>query len=279
MKISVAVPSYNYGKYIYYCLKSIKDQDYDNYEVLISDGGSNDNSLEVINDFCNADDRFILVSTSDIGQSDAIMKSFSCATGDIFCFLNSDDVFLSDDSFSVVVSSFVNYKHCDIISFDGYYIDKKNSYIRKVDLRYHPLDDSSNMKYRTAVLQPATFWRRKVYENIPLDIESHYVFDAKFFYLAYVNYSWMDLTKPLAGHRLHGVNKSLQISPERINEISELERLKFGKYSFRVYYIKVISNLIKVTNKIPYFGGRLSKIIYYFVNSVSFISFYRIPGI
>ena len=40
MKISVAVPSYNHGQYIYDCLKSIQDQDYDNYEVLISDGGS-----------------------------------------------------------------------------------------------------------------------------------------------------------------------------------------------------------------------------------------------
>jgi glycosyltransferase involved in cell wall biosynthesis len=280
MKISIAVPSYNYGKYIGKCLQSIKDQVYTKYEVLLADGGSTDESLEIINEFCENDSRFTLVCTADNGQSDAIMKAFSFATGDIFCFLNSDDCYISKDVFSSVVSAFTNYENSDIISFEGYYIDKNDKYIKKINLRYHPFDSTSNIKYRSgAVLQPATFWRRIVSSTISLDTESHYVFDSKFFYQGYQIFSWLDLSKPVAGHRLHGLNKSLQIRPERIKELAEFEILKFGKFSFRVYYLESIAILIQFTDKIPVLGKYLSKLTYYLVNSISFLSFYRIPSI
>ena len=279
MKISISIPSYNYGNYISQCLQSIKDQDYDDYEVLIADGGSDDNSLQIINEFCKSDDRFSLVSTNDRGQSDAIIKSFAVATGDILCFLNADDCFISSNVFSKVVSSFVRYTKADIISFKGMYIDKEGKYIKEVKLRYHPLDSTANMKCRTAVLQPATFWRRVVYLDIPIEPDSHYVFDVMFFYQAYQRFSWLDLSIPVAGHRLHGLNKSLQISTTRINELAEFEKLKFGDFSLRVYYLKSIAILIRITNKLPFIGKKISKLIYLLVNSLSFLTFYRIPSI
>ena len=279
MKISIAVPSYNHGKYIYYCLKSIQDQDYHDYEVLISEGGSTDDSLKIIKDFCKADNRFTLVSESDNGQADAIMKSFSFATGEIFCFLNSDDVYLTADVFTGVVSSFKGNKDADIISFTGCYIDRSGKYIKQVNLRYHPWDSTANMKYRTAVLQPATFWKKEVYISIPLNVHSHYTFDAMFFYEAYSKFSWLDKSKSVAGHRLHGLNKSSQICPERINELAELERLKFGSLSYRVHYLRIISGFVAICRKIPFIGKSINKSIYFVVNSISFLTFYRIPSI
>lgn len=279
MKISIAVPSYNHYKYIYACLKSIQDQDYDNYEVLISDGGSTDDSLKIIKDFCETDKRFTLVSQSDNGQADAIMKSFGFASGDIFCFLNSDDIYLTRDVFKCVASSFQSNKNVDIISFNGCYIDFKGKYIKQVNLRYHPLDSSANMKYRTAVLQPATFWKKEVYLSIPINTNYHFAFDAMFFYEAYSKFSWLDLSKSVAGHRLHGLNKSSQICPERINELAELERLKFGPLSYRVYYLRIISSFVAICTKIPFIGKIINKSIYFVVNSISFITFYRIPSI
>jgi len=279
MKISIAVPSYNHEKYIYDCLKSIQDQDYDNYEVLISDGGSTDQSLTIIKDFCVTDNRFTLASVSDDGQADAIMKSFSVATGEIFCFLNSDDVYLNKDVFNDVATSFLNNKDADIISFSGCYIDSNGKYIKQINHRYHPFDTTSNMKHRTAVLQPATFWKREVYLSIPINIEYHFVFDAMFFYQAYSKFSWLDLPKSVAGHRLHGLNKSLKICSERINELAELERLKFGSLSFRVFYLKIISILIATFGNIPFIGKTINRTIYYIVNSVSFLTFYRLPSI
>ena len=279
MKISIAVPSYNYASFIGECLESIAMQDYYDYEVLIADGGSTDTSVEIINRFCASDNRFRLVSTSDSGQSDAIMKVFSMATGDIFCFLNADDCFISSDALSAVASTFVNYPKADIASFTGYYINAESKYLKPVKLRYHPLDSISLMKYRTAVLQPATFWRRIVYEKLPMFKDSHYVFDAIFFYQAYVNFSWIELPKPLAGHRLHGSNKSLRINYERIRELAKFENLKFGSWSLRALYLNIISYAVLVFDKIPIVGGTLNRFVYLFVNAMSFISCYRMPSI
>ena len=88
MKISIAVPSFNYYQYIESCLKSILEQTYSNFEVLICDGGSNDGSLEIIKKYCKLDNRFSLISESDSGQSNALNFAFSIAKGEIFYFLN-----------------------------------------------------------------------------------------------------------------------------------------------------------------------------------------------
>ena len=181
--------------------------------------------------------------------------------------------------FNSVASSFQSNQDADIISFTGCYIDRSGKYIKQVNLRYHPWDSSANMKYRTAVLQPATFWKKEVYISIPLNVHSHYTFDAMFFYEAYSKFSWLDLPQSVAGHRLHGVNKSSQICPERINELAELERLKFSSLSYRVIYLRGISGLVAIFTKIPFIGKKINKTIYYLVNSISFITFYRIPSI
>ena len=279
MKISIAVPSYNYAIFLEECLKSICMQDYNDYEVLIADGGSTDGSLEIIKQFCLLDSRFRLVSTMDTGQSDAIMKAFADATGDVFCFLNADDCFICSDALSSVISALTCYPSADIVNFTGYYIDANSKFIKPVQLRYHPLDSVKLMKYRTAVFQPATFWRPNVHEKIPMVTYSHYVFDAIFFYQAYINFTWLELNKPIAGHRLHGKNKSLEINFARINELAKFEELKFGIYSFRAIYLKLISLMVYMFNKIPVIGRFLNIVIYFTVNSLAFLTYYHFPSI
>ena len=135
------------------------------------------------------------------------------------------------------------------------------------------------MRYRAAVLQPATFWLCKVSREIPLDVENHYAFDSIFFYQAYQKYSWLELSKPVAGHRLHGDNKSLQISPDRINDLVKFEVIRFGTFSYRVIYLKTLSKLVELLRKIPFLGKVFCRMLYIIVNSLSFFSCYRLPGI
>ena len=279
MKISIAVPSYNYGRFLKLCLESIYMQDYSDYEVLIADGGSTDDSIEIIENFCLLDERFKFVSASDKGQSDGIIKVFSHATGDVFCFLNADDCFICKDALRSVISAFNNYPEVSIMSFNGYYINAEGRYIKPVHLRYHPLDNVGLMKYRSAVLQPATFWKRIVQQKVPMLANSHYVFDAMFFYQAYCNFSWVELSKPLAGHRLHEENKSLQINFDRINELAKFEAVKFGTYSFRSIYLNIVSYVVFVFDKIPLVGWLLNRVVYVIINSISFLTYYRLPSI
>jgi len=77
MKISIAVPSYNYARFLEACLGSIKQQDYINYEVLIADGGSDDGSLEIIRHYCDEDDRFQLISTEIMVRQILFLRHFN----------------------------------------------------------------------------------------------------------------------------------------------------------------------------------------------------------
>lgn len=279
MKISIAVPSYNYSRFLPACLDSIRQQKYTTFEVLIADGGSVDGSIEIIEQYCEADSRFKFVSRSDSGQADAIKRAFSVATGDILCFLNADDCYLHDEVFSMVIESFMRNPDAGVSTFGGYYLDADGNRIKKINYRYHPLDGFHLMQYRTAVIQPATFWLRRVYNEDAWPSNYHFVFDVVFFYKAYLYHRWIETDKPVAGYRLHGDNKSMSVKTARISELAEFEAIKFGKKSIRSTYLKMIAALVKFFDKLGRFGKILNRMVYLFVNGLAYLTCYRVPGI
>lgn len=279
MKLTIAVPSFNYAQFLDACLISIQQQDYRNFEVLIADGGSTDESMEIIQHYCSTDHRFKLVSVEDNGQADAIQKAFVHATGELLGFLNADDTYLAKDSFSEVVKAFEQYPDIGLVSGGGYYIDTLGKWIKRINYRYHPLDGFHWMKYRTAVLQPATFWKREVYNETTWSDKYNFVFDVVFFYRAYQQYSWLEMTKPIAGYRLHGDNKSMFVKSSRISELAAFEELKFGEKSTRAKYLRGVAKLASVFEHRGSFGQKLNNCLYTIVNSIAFISCYRLPSI
>lgn len=279
MKISVAVPSYNYERYLSACLDSIQRQTYANFEVLIADGGSTDGSVKIIEEQCARDPRFRLISREDGGQVDAIIKAFAQASGDIFCFLNADDMYLCSDAFSAAVDAFIRYPEVDVVTCSGFYISESGRHLRPVRLRYHPLDHLGNMKYRSGALQPATFWSKRVAHRYPLRRDFPYSFDTVFFYESFQTFSWLELPKPVAGYRWHGGNKSAVISAGRTLELARFERMKFGAYSMRAMYLAVVAGWLFVAERIPVVGGAVKQAIRVTVNSLAYATAYRLPGI
>lgn len=93
-KISIVTPSFNQGRFIEETIRSVLLQGYPNLEYIIIDGGSTDNSIEIIKKY----EKWLAywVSEPDRGQSHAINKGFEKATGKIYAWLNSDDYFLKD---------------------------------------------------------------------------------------------------------------------------------------------------------------------------------------
>lgn len=100
LKISVITASYNYARYIEEAINSVITQTYDNWELIIVDDGSTDNSVEIIKKFCQKDNRikfFQHKNGQNKGLKDTLLLGLENATGDWIAFLESDDVFKPDN--------------------------------------------------------------------------------------------------------------------------------------------------------------------------------------
>ena len=89
LKISIVTPSFNQGRYIENAIRSVLDQGYDNFEHIIYDNCSTDETLEVVAKYPHVK----FYSEPDEGQSDALNKGFLKATGEVIGWLNADDLY------------------------------------------------------------------------------------------------------------------------------------------------------------------------------------------
>src|SRR5271154_228000 len=93
-KISIVTPSFNQGKYIEETIRSVLLQNYPNLEYIVMDGGSTDESIQIIRKYAQFIDHFILEPNE--GHADALNKGMKRATGEILAFINSDDLYLPE---------------------------------------------------------------------------------------------------------------------------------------------------------------------------------------
>lgn len=172
------MPSFNQGKYIAESIKSVINQNYPNLEFFIIDGGSTDNTVDIIRQYEDHIDYW--VSEKDKGQSHAINKGFRGADGGIINWLNSDDV-LANNSLFKIGSFFQTNKQVDVIIGKSHLIDEKG-YIIKVR---NNMSYSSNSLWSlsTSMCQPAVFFRTPVLERTGLlDEKMNWVMDQDLYF-------------------------------------------------------------------------------------------------
>lgn len=176
--ISVITPSYNQGKYIRQTVKSVLSQDYPKVEYIVVDGLSTDDTLAVLKPYQH---RLILISERDKGQTDAINKGLKLATGEIVCWLNSDDFFLPG-ALHTVGQYFERHPTVQWLSGDCCIVDENGSSIQEPVRQYkrllRSLSPSIYIGITNAICQPATFWRRAVHNKLGyLDESLRYTMD------------------------------------------------------------------------------------------------------
>ena len=160
-KISVITPSFNQGEFLEETITSVLDQQYPNLEYIIMDGGSTDNSVDIIKKY----DKYLTYwqSKSDGGQYAAITEGFKHSTGEILTWINSDDL-LAPMSLLTVASLFSQNNEIDWIMGRGCILRMHpekidvglvNTWTRKMFLE-------DNYKF---IQQEGTFWKRSLYEK------------------------------------------------------------------------------------------------------------------
>ena len=175
-KFTVVTPTYNQGQFIEKTIDSVLSQGYPNLEFIIIDGGSKDNTVEIIKKYEHH--LTYWVSELDRGQSHAINKGFAHGTGSILAWLNSDDWY-TPGSLSRFVEAYLAYPDCHVWVGDGDMIDPKG------DVFYRPkfagditLDSLFQWMTDHDFMQPSAAFSRTAWEACgPLDEEEHIALD------------------------------------------------------------------------------------------------------
>ncbi len=172
-KISIIVPSFNQGRYLEETIRSVVLQGYSNYELLIIDAGSTDETLEVIREY----EQWITywVSEKDRGQSHAILKGLDRVNGAIVNWINSDDM-CAPGAFYAIAKEFDLNKY-DVLCGRCNFIEDTIDNIVLRDERMGVSEDVGITLITKNINQPSAFFRTDVMKQLRVNEEFHYAMD------------------------------------------------------------------------------------------------------
>ena len=228
--VSIVTPSFNQGRFLKRTIESVLAQSYPNIQYVVIDGGSNDESIEVLRSYGN---RFYWLSEPDRGQTDAINKGLARANGEILAYLNSDDT-LAPRAIERVVQYLQEHPDCDMVYGEADYIDEKDTVIggyKTADYSFaHLLEDCM-------VCQPAAFWRRRIAEKVgPFNEHLNFAMDYDYWLrIAKAGGTIQFLPEKLACSRLYLQTKTLSARPKIYQEIFEICRRHTGHVHLSYY--------------------------------------------
>lgn len=173
MLISIVTPSYNQGRYIEETIQSVLSQGYPQIEYLIFDGGSTDQTLDILHKY---EHRLAgWVSEKDQGQTDAINKGFAKANGEVLAWLNSDDTY-EPGAISAVIDYLQQNPEVGMVYGDCNYINETGKVIGK----FNAAQTSYRLLRRgyTHIPQQTMFFRAELWKEVgPLDPSFYFAMD------------------------------------------------------------------------------------------------------
>lgn len=163
MKISIVTATWNSGKTVEDTVKSVLSQTYKNYEYIIIDGLSKDNTLDIVRNYePQFEGRMKIYSEKDNGIYDAMNKGFQKATGDVLMLINSDDLFARPDAVEMVVREFEKHPEVDGVYADLYYVSQNN--INNI-VRVWKTGQQKQMRYGWLPAHPTFYVKRECYQK------------------------------------------------------------------------------------------------------------------
>jgi glycosyltransferase involved in cell wall biosynthesis len=225
--ITVVTPSFNQADYLERTIQSVLQQEYPSLEYIVVDGGSSDGSVPIIRSY--AERLCWWCSEPDGGQADAIAKGFARSTGEILCWLNSDDVLLPG-ALKAVGDYFRDHPKAEVVNGGAYCIDARDRPIRRLfesTCTNGVRATSRRFQFygQDGVYQQATFWRRAAYLEVGgIRKEFSFAMDLDLFTRLAMRQPFHVIRRYLACFRYHDTSKSGTIQHVRREEAILLQR-------------------------------------------------------
>ncbi|MCG8468124.1 MAG: glycosyltransferase [Gemmatimonadetes bacterium] len=240
-RFSVVTPSFNQGSYLEETIRSVLLQGYPNLEYIVMDGGSSDDSVEILERY--APWLAYWTSRPDRGQSDAINRGFHRSTGDVQAWLNSDDTFypgaLGKGAIEIEASD------ADILigAMDKVRIEGEDTVVvsrtsgrNGTPLHWYPIY-KENHDIRFHLIQPPMFWRSHVWQTAgELDTDYHYIMDVEWCSRAvHSGAKVIPSDTLLARFLLHPTSKTETVTPSFYFEYARMYKSLVGARGYRAF--------------------------------------------
>lgn len=208
--LSIVIANYNYGDLIESSIESILNQDCQDYELIIVDGNSTDNSVSVIKQY----EKHIAwwISEPDTGQSNAFNKGFEHAQGEFITWLNADDILLPG-TIKAVKEALLSHPEADYATgnFVRFLSDSKEIIEATWGPSYLPAWLQGTGRFNP-IYGPTTFWRKSIYDKIgPIDESLRFTMDVEYWArLTMSGYLQVRVNHYCWGFRMHNRSKTAE---------------------------------------------------------------------
>ena len=204
--VSIVTPSYNQEDFLEETMLSVFSQTYPNVEYILVDGGSTDGSRDIIQKY--TEHLAWWVCEPDQGQTDAINKGFAHASGEIFAWLNADDLY-QPYAIDEAVAFLESHSEIGMVYGDALLIDKEGEHIGKFPARQ--IDYRRLRRGSVHIPQQATFFRASVWQAVaPLDASFYFAMDYDLWVRIAKRYPIKYLPRLWASFRIHEASKTRQ---------------------------------------------------------------------
>lgn len=218
MKFTIVTPSYQQGAYLERTIQSVLQQESSRVELeyFILDNCSTDQTVEVLEKYKNHP-LIQVIRSPDRGQADAINQGWKRGTGEIFAWLNADDVYL-EGALESIAKFFQTQPQAKAIYGEALYLDQYDRVLKPVtNIRNY---SKRALRTHDFITQPATFLRRSVVEQVgELSLQYRYGFDWDYWIRVSEHVDFVRISDRLAGYRVTGENLTTTGKGKRFREM------------------------------------------------------------